>query len=72
MGFAPLINCLWQVKIERAFQQRVLEIYFSLKHFPDTPEHYWCKVPELNNLTVDERKFLSIPVVDVSIFGKIL
>lgn len=32
----------------------------------DTPEEYWCQVPELQNLTTAvERKFLSIPLIEV-------
>lgn len=35
-------------------------------HHTDTPEDYWCKVPELENFTVAQRKFLAIPLIDVS------
>lgn len=32
----------------------------------DTPEDYWCQVPELENITsVAYRKFLSIPLIEV-------
>jgi hypothetical protein len=37
----------------------------------DTPEEYWCKIPELENLTATQRKFLAIPLIDVSKFIKI-
>lgn len=35
-----------------------------------TPEH-WCYVPQLNNLTIEQRKILSIPKVNGS-FAKCL
>lgn len=32
----------------------------------DTPEEFWCQVPELQNFTTAaQRKFLSIPLIEV-------
>lgn len=32
----------------------------------DTPHEYWCQVSELQNLSTQQRKFLSIPMIEVS------
>nr|XP_034173980.1 organic cation transporter protein-like isoform X1 [Osmia lignaria] len=43
------------------FASFVAWVYFSQIFITLTPEEYWCWVPELEDLTVDERLSLSIP-----------
>lgn len=41
----------------------------NIVYSTDTPEEYWCQVPELENLTtIAHRKFLSIPFIEVRRF----
>ncbi|XP_075988812.1 organic cation transporter protein-like [Anticarsia gemmatalis] len=37
-------------------------VYFGQIFMTVVPEEYWCEVPELRNLTVEERRHLSIPL----------
>nr|XP_022915749.1 organic cation transporter protein-like [Onthophagus taurus] len=39
-------------------------VYFSQIFITVNPEQYWCRVPELENLTVEQRKVLAIPQTD--------
>ncbi|XP_014364677.2 carcinine transporter [Papilio machaon] len=39
-------------------------VYFSQIFMTIVPEQHWCRVPELSNLTVEERKHLSIPLLE--------
>lgn len=42
----------------------------SVLHSTDTPQEYWCQVPELENFTTAaQRKFLSIPLIEVRDFN---
>lgn len=34
---------------------------FNQLFMSDTPEDYWCKIPELLNIPLEERKMLAIP-----------
>lgn len=36
--------------------------YFSQLFLTEVPENYWCRIPELENLTVLERRSLAIPL----------
>ncbi|XP_076765735.1 organic cation transporter protein-like isoform X1 [Xylocopa sonorina] len=45
------------------FASFVAWVYFSQIFITLIPDEYWCWVPELENLTVDERRSLAIPVV---------
>lgn len=41
---------------------------FNQLFMAETPEDYWCRIPALENFSIDDRKMLGIPVVeDVSI-----
>lgn len=43
---------------------------FNQLFMTDVPEDYWCKIPELQNFSVQERKLYGIPMVEVSLrFG---
>lgn len=37
---------------------------FNQLFMAEMPEDYWCKVPDLQNMSVDERKLLAIPMLD--------
>ncbi|CAD0206830.1 unnamed protein product [Chrysodeixis includens] len=39
-------------------------VYFGQIFMTVVPEEHWCFVPELGNFTVEERRHLSIPLVD--------
>ncbi|OWR51601.1 Ectonucleotide pyrophosphatase/phosphodiesterase family member 4 [Danaus plexippus plexippus] len=45
-------------------------VYFSQIFMTIVPEEHWCFVPELANLTVEERRYLSIPMKDDSKYEK--
>lgn len=34
---------------------------FNQLFMTDVPDDFWCAIPELNNLTVDQRKTIGIP-----------
>ncbi|XP_053661751.1 carcinine transporter [Anopheles marshallii] len=38
---------------------------FNQLFMTDVPEEYWCRVPELENFTAEERKMYSIPMVEL-------
>ncbi|KAL4711293.1 hypothetical protein ACJJTC_019134 [Scirpophaga incertulas] len=40
-------------------------VYFAQIFMTVVPAEHWCYVPELNNLTVEERRHLSIPLTNV-------
>ncbi|CAH2056092.1 unnamed protein product, partial [Iphiclides podalirius] len=39
-------------------------VYFAQIFMTVVPEQHWCYVPELSNLSVEERRHLSIPLLD--------
>ncbi|XP_072757432.1 organic cation transporter protein-like [Anoplolepis gracilipes] len=45
-------------------------VYFSQIFITLVPEEHWCRVPELKNLTVEERIALSIPVDSDGYYSK--
>lgn len=38
---------------------------FNQLFMTDTPSDFWCAIPELNNLTVEQRKEIGIPFEEV-------
>lgn len=40
---------------------------FNQLFMAESPEDYWCAVPELRNMSLDERKFLAIPATVVCV-----
>lgn len=69
VDFVLLIKFLWLVceyKINHFSKKKKLFMIFQI--LSDSPEDYWCKIPELENLTITQRKFLAIPLIDVSNF----
>ncbi|XP_053978620.1 organic cation transporter protein isoform X1 [Hylaeus volcanicus] len=44
------------------FASFVAWVYFSQIFITLVPDEYWCWVPELENLTVDQRRSLAIPI----------
>ncbi|XP_023298252.2 carcinine transporter [Lucilia cuprina] len=48
---------------------------FNQLFMADTPEDYWCKIPELLNISLEQRKYLAIPPDmehDAGLFSKCL
>lgn len=39
---------------------------FNQLFMADTPEDYWCRVPELDHMDLEQRKYLAIPKEVVS------
>ncbi|XP_052864161.1 carcinine transporter [Anopheles cruzii] len=37
---------------------------FNQLFMTDTPEQYWCRVPELENFTTEERRMYAIPMIE--------
>ncbi|TMW39610.1 hypothetical protein DOY81_015310, partial [Sarcophaga bullata] len=48
------------------FEFFLVFVYFTQIFMTLTPENYWCNVPELANLTQEERLKLFIPLTDGS------
>lgn len=81
VDFVPLIKFLWLVSIEMSGSKKAIKYFLFfffrlvyqknllpvLKNSTDTPEDYWCQVPELENFTANQRRLLSIPLIEVSI-----
>lgn len=44
---------------------------FNQLFMADEPDH-WCKVPELENLTIPRRKILAIPLLAVSVLHQLI
>ncbi|XP_023944388.1 carcinine transporter [Bicyclus anynana] len=47
-------------------------VYFSQIFMTVVPSEHWCYVPELGNLTVEERRHLSIPQNEMAMYDKCL
>ncbi|XP_047106772.1 organic cation transporter protein-like [Schistocerca piceifrons] len=45
-------------------------VYFTQIFVTLTPENHWCKVPELMNLSIEQRKALAIPPAESGGFSK--
>ena len=39
---------------------------FNQLFMTDVPDDYWCLVPELQNYSIEYRKILALPIIEVS------